>query len=235
MSSYIVGSGLIAQGFLSSVTLQPDVCIYAAGVSNSGCRDINEFSRERERLLRTLADAKDMRAFVYFGTCSVLDEDLRDSPYVKHKLSMERLVVEHPRPLILRLPQVAGKTPNPHTLLNFLYARVSRSERFQLWRFAQRNIIDVADVVAIAEHLIANERLRSAPINVANTVNYRMTEIVSEMERALNKRAIYELVDRGSKYAIDTGTIRPLLSDAGVEFGNDYLARIIGKYYGNRS
>ena len=92
--------------------------------------------------------------FVYFGTCSVADPEVRHTAYVQHKLAMEQMVSAHSRNLILRLPQVAGKTPNPHTLLNFLYGRIARSESFNLWSKARRNIIDVADVTAIAEQLI---------------------------------------------------------------------------------
>lgn len=80
---------------------------------------------------------------------------------------MEALVTHHPRHLILRLPQVAGRTPNPHTLLNYLYARISRGESFRLWRNARCNIIDVDDVAAIGKHAIyeSTERGSGYPID----------------------------------------------------------------------
>jgi nucleoside-diphosphate-sugar epimerase len=122
----IIGSGLLARAFPDSFFAREDVCIYAAGVSNSACTNPNEFMRERQRLEGALRQSENVDAFVYFGTCSVADPDALNTPYVQHKLAMEQMVASHANNLILRLPQVAGKTSNPHTLLNFLYACMSR-------------------------------------------------------------------------------------------------------------
>lgn len=227
----IIGSGLLARAFSRPFLQREDVCIYAAGVSNSSCTDPKEFARERRRLVDALQQAMHVDAFVYFGTCSVADPEVRNTPYVQHKLAMEQVVYTHPRNLILRLPQVAGKTPNPHTLLNYLYARISRSESFNLWSKAKRNIIDVADVASIAQQLIASSSARNAPFNIANVVNYPMADIVSSMERVVGKRAVYDVVERGSEYLIDTSAIFPMLDKAGVKFGNDYLERVIDRYF----
>ena len=229
----IIGSGLLARAFAGAYSQQDDVCIYAAGVSNSGCADALEFAREQKRLSDALQEARDVDAFVYFGTCSVADPEARNTPYVQHKLAMEQLVRAHSQSLILRLPQVAGKTPNPHTLLNYLYARVSRSEKFELWSKAKRNIIGVDDVAAIAGQLIADRSMRNATLNIANAVNYPMAEIVRAMERVVGKRAVYEVVERGSEYLIDTGAMSLVLNKAGVKFGNDYLVKTINRYYGD--
>lgn len=231
----LIGSGLLAQAFAFPFSQRDDVCIYAAGVSNSSCIDVQEFERERQLLSETLKQTMHVGVFVYFGTCSVVDPEVRNTPYAQHKLAMERLVVAHPHHLILRLPQVAGKTPNPHTLLNFLYARISRSEAFSLWKNAKRNIIDIDDVAAIASQFIADDSVRNVTINIANPISYSMIDIVGAMERAVGKRAIYYLVERGSEYTIDTSAILPLLESAGVEFGSNYLEKVMGKYYGKSS
>lgn len=228
----LIGSGLLAKAFANQFSQRGDVCIYAAGVSNSSCTDVQEFERERQLLSATLAKAKHVGVFVYFGTCSVGDPEAQNTPYVQHKLAMERLVVAHPRYLILRLPQVAGRTPNPHTLLNFLYAHISRGEAFNLWRQAKRNIIDIDDVVAIASQFIADNSVRNVTLNIANPISYLMIDIVGAMERAVGKRAIYYAVERGSEYTLDTSAILPVLKRAGVEFGSEYLDRVMMKYYG---
>lgn len=147
------------------------------------------------------------------------------------KLAMEKMVCTHPRSLILRLPQVAGITPNPHTLLNYLNARISSSERFDLWDKAKRNIIDVIDVASIAQQLIVDDSARNTIINIANSVNYHMVDIVSAMERSIGKHAIYDIVAHGSEYPIDTHAIRSVLNKSGVKFGDDYLEKVIGKVY----
>lgn len=227
----IIGSGLIAHAFSTTYAHSDAVCIYAAGVSNSACCDEHEFSRERQRLTDALHNSQHIDCFVYFGTCSVADPEIQHTPYVQHKLAMEQLAATHPRHLILRLPQVAGKTPNPHTLLNFLYAHIARSEAFQLWQHAKRNIIDVDDVPAITCLLIADTTARRITVNIANPVSYTMPEIVAAMERIVGKAAVYEVVARGSEYTIDTSAIIPLLDKAGVRFGEDYLDGVIRKYY----
>ena len=227
----IIGSGLIARAFGATYSHSDAVCIYAAGVSNSSCSDAQEFTRERQRLTAALEKSQNIDCFVYFGTCSVGDPAAQYTDYVQHKLAMEELVAAHPRHLILRLPQVAGKTPNPHTLLNFLYAHIARSEAFGLWTKATRNIIDVADVATIAHLLIEDKTARGITVNIANPVCSTMPDIVAAMEFVVGKKAIYDSIERGSGYQIDTRTIAPLLGDAGVAFGDDYLVRIIGKYY----
>lgn len=228
----LVGSGLIAQAFAPAFAQRADVCIYAAGVSNSSCTAAHEFARERERLLKALEAAAHADTFAYFSTCSIADPEATDTAYVRHKLAMEQLVAAHPRHLILRLPQVAGRTPNPHTLLNYLYARISRSEMFQLWRNAYRNIIDVDDVAAITSQLIADPAARGMTFNVANPDCYPMMAIVGAMEKAVGKPAVYEIAERGSHYPINIGGILPVIEAAGVKFGDAYLDKVIDKYYG---
>lgn len=228
----IVGSGLLARAFGPAYSGRPDICIYAAGVSNSNCKDEHEFGRERKRVGDALNQNQRADAFVYFGTCSTYDPQISSSPYVQHKMAMERMVRAHPRHIVLRLPQIAGKTPNPHTLLNYLYARISRSEAFNIWGGAKRNIIDVDDVVTVARQLIANDAVRNLTVNIANPVNYSMAEIVGAMSAVVGKRAIFEVMDRGSDYPIDTGAIQSALAESGIEFGKSYLNKVIAKYYG---
>lgn len=227
----LIGSGLLARAF-SDISRECDsVCVYAAGVSNSHCTDAREFSRERQRLTDALRQAADVDTFIYFGTCSVSDPDARNTPYVQHKLEMEQLARAHTRNLILRLPQVAGRTSNPHTLLNFLYASISRSERFTLWSKARRNIIDVVDVVSITQQLVADRSMRNRVINVANTSNYPVAEIVRAMEHAVGKSAIFDTVERGTEYEIDTHLILPVMEKIDLRFDGDYLQKVVNKYY----
>lgn len=208
------------------------VLIHAAGVSNSSCVDPREFEREGALLQDSLSEHQDAEVFVYFSTCSVLDPDLRGAPYVLHKKEMERLVRSHPHHLILRLPQLAGRSKNPHTILNFLYGKISRSERFTVWRNATRNVIDVEDVVKIARRLIGETGIRRDTLSIANTRNHGVDDIVSVFEAICGKTSIYDVIDKGRPYAIDVQRIMPLLRAAEVDFGPDYLYDVLRKYYG---
>jgi nucleoside-diphosphate-sugar epimerase len=152
-------------------------------------------------------------------------------PYVEHKLAMEALVRAHAGHLILRLPQVAGRTPNPHTLLNYLHARISRGERFTVWRHARRNVIDCDHVRSLACALI-EDGVRRATLNIAAPESYAMTTIVATMERVIDGHAVFDLSDQGADYPIDIDPIRSLFERCGLAFGPPYLETIIRKYYG---
>jgi len=201
----------------------PAVTFYAAGPSNSRENDFRDFVRERERLAASLDPE---RTLVYFGTCAVYDPEAQHSSYVTHKKAMEAIVAKQARHLILRLPNVVGRTPNPHTLLNYLYARISRSERITIWENARRNLIDVDDVVRIAEWLL-NEGDTSGIVNVAAPFDYSIAEIVAEFERILGKPAVADRVPDGSGYDIPLARV----ARAPVTFRRDYLQRLVAKYY----
>jgi nucleoside-diphosphate-sugar epimerase len=144
---------------------------------------------------------------------------------------MESLVRAHAPFLIIRLPQVAGRTPNPHTLLNHLHARIRRSERFDLWHRASRNVINVDDVASLAVDLLLHERARSETINIANPNNSTMTEIVRTLEHITQRRAICNLLDRGGEYMIDTSRIEASIQRCKIRFDETYLLRTLTKFY----
>lgn len=208
-----------------------NVCFHAAGVSNSSCRDPREFARDRERLLQSMERLPADGLLVYFSTCSLEDPAAQDNAYTAHKRALEYLVRGRGGHLILRLPQVAGRTPNPHTILNYLHARIVRSERFELWRGATRNIVDVQDVARIAFDLIEHENARDETINIASPRSSTMQEIVSALERAARHRAIFDAVDKGARYDIDTARIADSIRRCGIAFDDGYLERTLAKYY----
>lgn len=227
----IFGSGLLAKAFSVDWQSSQDVCIYAAGVSNSNNRDASEFIRDRQRLEAVLNAQRGADTFVYFGTCSVGDRELQCTPYVQHKIAMEQMVLQHSKPLIIRLPQLAGHTSNPHTLLSFLHKNIINGEKFILWDKAYRNIIDVADVVILTNLLIKNTAARGRFFNLANMRSYSMLQIVSAMECVVGKKGVYDVLQRGSRYEIDVEDMREILPKTGIDFEGDYLLRVLKKYY----
>jgi hypothetical protein len=53
------------------------------------------------------------------------------------------------------------------------------------------------------------------------------------METVLGHSAIFDVVDQGAGYAIDTERIGASLARCGISFSGDYLHRTISKYYGH--
>ena len=228
----IIGSGLLARAFKQYQLKLDQVCVYAAGVSNSSNTDAREFEREKLCLTQSMAVAPTQDLFIYFSTCSICDPSMQDSPYVKHKVRMENLVKQRSNYLIFRLPQVVSFTPNPHTLLNALYAYIVRSERFSLWVNATRNLIDVDDISIIALEIISKKPMWNKSINIANSDNVAVKDIVKVLENVLGVTAIYDEIDKGSGYHIDISDIQPALIHLGIHFNDDYLHHMFNKYYG---
>lgn len=221
---------MLARAFTPYAAGSGTECVYAAGVSNSTCADRREFEREEASLENALKRFASADLFLYFGTCSA---SMRGplSPYVAHKVAMERLAATHARALVIRLPQLAGRSENTHTLLNYLFHRVSRGERFQVWMRARRNIIDVDDAARIVM-AAARDGMRGARLDVASPFDSAATEIVQTMTMVVGKPAICDYVDAGDSLEIDSRRSSELAARCGVTFDEGYLERVIRKYYG---
>jgi hypothetical protein len=113
----IVGNGLLARAFEPHFGMDPDVIVFASGVSNSMETRSSEFARERTLLRQSLAAGA--RRLLYFGSCGVASAEAGSTPYMVHKESMESLVLSSPGGLVLRLPQVVGITQKHPTINQF--------------------------------------------------------------------------------------------------------------------
>ena len=228
----IVGSGLLARAFAADWAHREDACIFASGVADATCVDPKQFARERTLLEAALHSQRDADAFVYFGTCSANGGSARRlSPYVRHKLAMERLVSTHRRALVLRLPHVAGAGRNPYTLLNFLHARIVRGEAFELWANARRSVIDVRDVVRLAAAIVDAAGMRGRVLDVATPIRHRVEEIVAAIEAATGCRAHYRRIERGEDEPTDLGPMLSVIGADSVRFDDDYLRRTVARYH----
>lgn len=224
----IIGNGLIASTFKENFSDSADVLIFASGVSNSQESNQKNFRRERKLLLEAIQEKK---LFIYFSTCSLNDESVKNTPYGLHKQSMESIVKLSDRFIIFRLPQVVGESKNPSTLTNYLYRVISQNMRFSLWQYAYRNLIDIDDVTSIANILIKNPLNIGSTINIANRLMISMPNLVKIFEIVLNKKAKYDLINRGSNFKIETKLSNNIAIKLGINFDNQYIEKIIAKYY----
>ena len=222
---------MLAKGFSKLSISENKICVYAYGVSDSRCTDQKAFLRESAALKDALISHPDT-IFIYFGSCSVDDPEMIGSPYIDHKLRMESLVSAHvERSLIIRLPQVAGFTKNKSNLLSFLADHIQHQKSFDLWLNASRNIIDVDDVVATVKVLIEDTGATNKKYNIASTVSHQVAEIVAAMENVLGKKAIFHEKLKGTKSHIDLSRTVKYLEAARIKFDDDYLLKVISKYY----
>lgn len=226
----IIGTGLLGKAFCNYET-NLSVCVYAQGVSNSNCVDINEYQRDYNLVKQSIEKYCDKK-FVYFSSCSILDSNSINNLYVQHKIKIENLIKKyHSNYLIIRLPQVAGFSKNSTLLLNYFYNNIKNDIKFNIWKKSKRNIIDVEDVVDIVGKISLCDEYKNSTLNVANKYNYSLLEIINHFENIIGKLAIYEFIDRESEYDIPIDSIENVV---GNRFDGEYLKNLLEKYYGNR-
>jgi nucleoside-diphosphate-sugar epimerase len=227
----IVGNGLLAQSLAERYAHDPGVTIFASGVSDSGERRLTEFERERGMLQDV--EYRPGSRLVYFGSCAVAGGDGQaQTPYMRHKRDMEALALSRVDGLVVRLPQAVGITSNPHTLTNYLRDKLLSGERFTLWSKAERNLVDIDHVAAIATALIDDGLPPQSLVAIAAQRSLPMAEIVAIFERVMKRRANYVVEDEGSPLAIEHRVADEVAGRLGIDLGGDYAQRVISKYYG---
>ncbi len=226
----VVGNGLLANRF-SSYQTDDRFLIFAAGVSNSKNRSLELFDREI-KTLATYINSNQDKTIVYFSTYSIYDPGEKESAYVKHKLSIEKLVREKAKKFVLlRVSNVAGKSKNPNTVLNYLYYHIRNRINFDLWVNACRNIIDIDDVFFITAEILNQDQFLNRSVNVGSPVNYQVKQIVEIIEHFTAIKSNYTEVDKGSCFEWDLSDIKPFLDTSGNKFDQGYLQTILEKYY----
>lgn len=226
----VIGKGLVANAF-SNYLKDERYLVFASGVSNSANKDKAHFEREATLIGEALQVNKE-KIFIYFSTCSLYDPSLRETPYAKHKLAMENMIKEnHSQYHIFRISNLAGKTNNPHTVLNFFYQHIISGTTFHIWKHAARNIIDIDDAVTICDYIIRNNMFVNETINIANPHNYPVIFIIDTLERMLGKKGVYDVIEKSSIPEINTVAINPVINRLNLQFDEGYLLRTLNKYY----
>ena len=170
--------------------------------------------------------------FIYFSTISIQDPSLKSTAYVKHKLEMESLILNHPGAKIFRLGQLASKNMgNPNNLLNFLNDSTKKNKKIEIWANALRSIIDVDDVVKIVNYIITKKSTKEKIINICNPRLNMVKEIVDVFTKLHNKKIKYSLLDKGAFFQIESKLMMETAFFLDIKFNKSYLERVLRKYY----
>ena len=194
---HVYGSGFIAKN-LKRIKLRKlkKIVIYAAGVSNSKSKDKKKFLRERKKIQTFLNNHNKEHLFIYISTTSVLDNYLKKDKYTRNKIIIENLIKKSLNNfLILRLPQIVGKSNNPHTLTNFIYRKILSEQRFKVWSNVKRNLIDIDDLIKIVKQIISTKLKPGNVINILNPNSIYVEEIVNIMGDIVKKNPKYILLE----------------------------------------
>jgi len=226
----VIGNGMIAKRFYP-YEKNPDIIIFASGVSNSKNKNIAEFNRELDLLEKTIAAHPD-KILVYFSTCSIEDPGESKAPYTLHKKQLEEVIQKKiKRHYIFRVSNIAGNATNPNTVLNFFYHHIMNQINFDLWVNAYRNIIDMDDVFVIIDSILKSGNLANQVINVANPESYKVTDIVASLEEVTGLTANAIPIEKGFYFPIDISLILPIIEELKIKFDHSYLLNLVRKYY----
>jgi len=195
----IIGNGILAKAFVPYDN--QNIIFFASGVSNSLETRSSEFMREID-LLRLTVEQNPDKKLVYFSTCSIYDSSKTESQYVLHKLNVERIIAEIcPRYSIFRIGNAVGKGGNNNTLINYLKNSIEDDKMIQIHGKAKRVFIGVNDVALFIHQNL--EDIGNRIFNLVYPYQFSLTEVITPLERHLDKKMMYEVVDEGSYYDID--------------------------------
>ena len=196
----IIGNGLIAKALLPID--QNSMVFIASGVSNSQCVNPIELKREYDLVKEVISKNTDKK-IVFFSTYSIYDDAMHNNPYVLNKMKIEDLVSKRSESyLIARVSNIVGRGGNPNNVFNFFFNSILEGTKFELWKYSTRNILLINHMVQILEFILRFESCNeSKVINLTNSRNFEVIDIVKAIEKHLQKTANYVIVDRISNSA----------------------------------
>lgn len=224
----IIGNGLIAKTLVEYKD-NPDVVIFASGVSNSSEVNDQVFAREKDLILSQERD----KTIIYFSTCSIFDVTAQQTRYVKHKIAMENLLkYNFPKYKIIRLPSVLGNSNNPHTLFNNILNKINLGEEVTVVRGIWRYLLDVDDLKIIIPLIIKSESIYPINVTYGNVVS--VLSIVEILSALLNKGVKINLVNGGIPFHINNLEFKQLLSENNCNiYTDEYNVNCLKKYLKN--
>ena len=225
----IIGNGLIAKAFLA-LEQNKDILICAAGVSNSAEISNDEFHKEMTLIKKAINLNKKI---IYFSTMSINQAKENYSPYICHKIEMEKLVKQSKKFIIYRVPQIVGNSNNSFTLLNFISQKIKARTYFTVWKDSFRSLIDVSDLFKVVNYS-ANLLPSNFDNKILNMYNHNLIsveEIVRIFEDLYGIKGDYDVIEKKENISYSNQSNLNLFQDAGVEFDNSYNLRVIHKYY----
>lgn len=225
----IVGSGLIARIFKNEFEDDADVIVFASGVSNSGETAREAYQRELD-LLKSFENTK--AKLIYFSTVSVFDPTLQNTLYIKHKLEIEKYISSRLKNyIIFRLPIVVGRSKNPNTLINFLFDRIQKQEKFFLHQNARRYILNAEDVGKLVSPLIHDPNINRQTLNIHFDKAISVFELVRMLEEIAGQEAIFETKNEGSYYTTDNNFFLSYLKENDLIPSENYVFEALKMHY----
>jgi len=225
----VVGSGMLAKAF-SSYIKNENVVIYASGVSNSSENSDENFQREIG-LLESCIQENKHSLIVYFSTCSVNDDSLKETKYVQHKKFIEEYIQNNTQKFIIfRLPIVIGYAKNNSTLFNFLKEKLSSNQDVFIQKNAYRYLVDIEDVSYVLSKIIDSKEFLNCIIDVSFSKKISVLEISKIIKKELQSNSKINIVDGGGSYYVNDSQLNGFISNKKINFSETYNEEVLKKY-----
>lgn len=225
----IVGRGMVATT-LKKLTGWDDDILFSSGVSNSAENDEEAFERELNLLREHLRKLSPGSTLVYFSTTSIFDPGKKNSPYILHKRKIENIIkASGSGYMIIRLPNLVGKSPNPNTLTNFFAGCIRSERKISLDENAVRHLIDVEDLCPIMNEINSTYGKNNITVNVFTDKPLKAGAILELLEKVMMKKAMNETIQSDEKTKetmTESGAINYIWKT-----GENYHRDLFKKYY----
>ena len=221
----IVGNGMIATEFSLNSETYLDYIIFASGISNSNETDKNKFNHEKELLLKTIKENRNLK-LIYFSC--VLAETIKNK-YYNAKLEIENLIKrEASNYIIFRLPQIIGQNGNPSNLANYLKYSILNNLEIIIYDGVERALVDVEDLVMVVNY--CKDKISCETLNFSGVEKLKVITICNLIGKTIDKEPILKIVNNigDNDWNIKNSDI---ISEAinNINF-NGYTERVIKKY-----
>ena len=233
-SNNIIGNGFIANNFLkiNKLIKKSGYLIYSAGISNSQEISKKEFSREI-KLFRKFTKKNNLRNLIFISTADINNNLKKKDKYIKNKIIIERLIKKNfSNYIIIRLPQIIGKSNNKKTLINYFFDCIKKNKKIKVYKDIKRNILDIDDVIKALKIIIFDKKINKKIITLCNKYYIKPIEIIKIIEKKLKKKAIIEFKQSNRQnWSIKNKLSVKLFKKAKVKFDKNYLSNKINKYF----
>lgn len=201
----IIGNGLIAKSFKKYKKYFKDIIIFASGAANSKSTDLLQFQRENKIINKFIKEKRG--TFIYFSTLDIYRK--KKTPYIRHKTDVEKRLLREKNVLVVRLPQLIGKSKNKNTVYNFLKFNLKKkNKKIIIFKNFYRNFIDVEDLINIIKKInFKKNRIKS--LNIFNKKSIRINAVFNFfVNQKIVKNKIYEFDQRKDNFYYDTTKFR---------------------------
>ena len=230
----IIGDGFIGKSLykIKKDLIRTNYIIYAAGISHSKTKSKRNLNKELS-LFKIFSKNNFSKKVIYISTADATNNISNKSLYVKNKIKIEKLIKKKFKNyIILRLPQIIGKSKNKNTLINYFYFNIKNSKPLVLIKNFKRNVLDIDDILKLIKIIVYSKKTKNKVIILSNRYSVQPIDIVKIFEKKLNKIVNF-------KFKKIKKQIWPLyyqknahyFRKAKITFDRNYLLKTINKYY----